>query len=200
MRGVIINRPTLDAIVVGRVDRAYRRWARPRVRSGTRMRTAVGVLEVTEVVRVDPTSLGDDEARRAGLPDADALRRALARREEGDVYLVRLRHVGADPRVALRQDAEMTEDARRTIDRRLDRMDAAADVPWTRQVLAAIEAQPAVVSTELAAGLGMERMLFKRRVRRLKELGLTDSLEVGYRLSPRGAAYLHESDSRTRRE
>ena len=31
---------------------------------------------------------------------------------------------------------------------------------------------------------------FKRRVRQLKELGLTESLEVGYRLSPRGRAVL----------
>ena len=30
----------------------------------------------------------------------------------------------------------------------------------------------------------------KRRVRQLKELGLTESLDVGYRLSPRGAAVL----------
>jgi hypothetical protein len=31
---------------------------------------------------------------------------------------------------------------------------------------------------------------FKRRVRQLKELGLTESLEIGYRLSPRGRAVL----------
>jgi len=33
---------------------------------------------------------------------------------------------------------------------------------------------------------------FKRRVRQLKELGLTESLEVGYRLSPRGRAVLKD--------
>ncbi|QMW67160.1 hypothetical protein H4N58_04345 [Mumia sp. ZJ1417] len=187
---MILNRATLDGIVAGRVDRAYRRWARPRVRPGTRMRTAVGVLAVEEVVRVDPTTLGDAEARCAGLADADALRRALARRTDGDVYLVRLRYDGADPRVALREDDAMSAEVRADLDRRLARMDASADAPWTRRALTIIKEQPAVVSTELAAGLGMERMHFKRRVRRLKELGLTESLEVGYRLSPRGAAYL----------
>jgi len=30
--------------------------------------------------------------------------------------------------------------------------------------------------------------MFKRRVRQLKELRLTERLEVGYRLSPRGRA------------
>ena len=43
------------------------------------------------------------------------------------------------------------------------------------------------MSTELAAAAGQERAYFKLRVRRLKALGLTESLEVGYRLSPRGA-------------
>ena len=38
----------------------------------------------------------------------------------------------------------------------------------------------------------MERLRFKERVRRLKALGLTESLEVGYRLSPRGQAFLDE--------
>jgi hypothetical protein len=33
-------------------------------------------------------------------------------------------------------------------------------------------------------------VLFKADVRKLKELGLTESLEVGYRLSPRGRAVL----------
>jgi hypothetical protein len=42
----------------------------------------------------------------------------------------------------------------------------------------------------LARALGAEKMRFKQDVRKLKELGLTESLEVGYRLSPRGQAVL----------
>ena len=42
----------------------------------------------------------------------------------------------------------------------------------------------------LAARAGIDRPTFKQRVRRLKALGLTESLEVGYRLSPRGEAVL----------
>jgi ribosomal protein S19E (S16A) len=38
--------------------------------------------------------------------------------------------------------------------------------------------------------MNVEVLTFKRRVRQLKELGLTESLEVGYRLSPRGRAVL----------
>jgi hypothetical protein len=53
---------------------------------------------------------------------------------------------------------------------------------------------PGVVSTDLAAQAGQERRAYKMRVRRLKALGLTESLERGYRLSPRGRAYLASLD------
>jgi biotin operon repressor len=63
--------------------------------------------------------------------------------------------------------------------------------PWTGAVLALITDRPGVVSTVLAEALGWERQDFKLHVRRLKELGLTLSLDVGYRLSPRGQSYLN---------
>jgi predicted transcriptional regulator len=65
---------------------------------------------------------------------------------------------------------------------------------WTRETLSLIAAQPAVRAADLAASVGRERLEFKRDVRKLKELGLTESLEVGYRLSPRGRAFLDGSD------
>ena len=57
-------------------------------------------------------------------------------------------------------------------------------------VLALIEARPAVRAADLARELGLETPRFKARVRQLKELGLTESLEIGYRLSSRGRAFL----------
>jgi hypothetical protein len=43
---------------------------------------------------------------------------------------------------------------------------------------------------DLAPTQGQEKLTFKRDVRKLKELGLTESLEVGYRLSARGRTVL----------
>jgi Mn-dependent DtxR family transcriptional regulator len=60
-----------------------------------------------------------------------------------------------------------------------------------------IDRNPAVVSTVLAAEMGVERPVFKLNIRKLKESGLTESLEVGYRLSPRGKrllCYFRDSD------
>jgi hypothetical protein len=55
-----------------------------------------------------------------------------------------------------------------------------------------------VVATELAADAGLTRDIFKRNVRSLKALGLTLSQPVGYRLSPRGQAYVSRSVPRRR--
>ena len=46
------------------------------------------------------------------------------------------------------------------------------------------------MSTVIAADLGFDRMWLKAQIRRLKALGLTESLEVGYRVSPRGATLM----------
>jgi biotin operon repressor len=65
-------------------------------------------------------------------------------------------------------------------------------------VLAQIAERPGVVSTLLAETLDWDRADFKLHVRRLKALGLTISLDVGYRISPRGQAYLASSAGRRR--
>lgn len=191
---MLLDARTLRGLQDGTVTVAFRRWTTPRVRVGTRQRTRVGVVEVTSVERVatgpdGSALLSDDDARRAGATSpAAVLARGAAR--EGDLYRVGIRLAGPDPRVALREDADLDATAVEQIRAALARKDRAAAEPWTRQYLELIAAHEGVVARELAAGLGMARDDFKVRVRRLKELGLTESLDVGYRLSPRGRAYL----------
>lgn len=85
----------------------------------------------------------------------------------------------------------MTPEELAHLERKLDRMDErSGHGPWTRKTLRLIADHPAVVSTELAKDMGMERFAFKAEVRKLKRLGLTESLEVGYRLSALGREYL----------
>ena len=98
---------------------------------------------------------------------------------------------GPDPRVALRERADLSGDERDQIAARLARMDArSTHGPWTGETLALIAEKPATLAADLAAEMGRERLPFKADVRKLKELGLTESLEKGYRLSPRGRAFL----------
>jgi hypothetical protein len=185
---VLIRRVTLDAIAAGTVTSLFRRWDRPRVRVGGTQRTAVGVLEVTAVEPVAASRLTAADARAGGFPTVAALRKAQV--GDGRLYRISVRLAGPDPRVELRSRAELTGEERSAIAERLARLDRASrSGPWTATVLDLIAGHPGVRAPDLAAGLGRETAPFKRDVRKLKELGLTESLEVGYRLSPRGEAY-----------
>ena len=68
----------------------------------------------------------------------------------------------------------------------------------TVRVLELIEAHPALRAANLCKRAGQERLPFKINVRKLRALGLTESLEVGYRLSPRGVAVLQAIRSNRR--
>jgi hypothetical protein len=187
---VLISPATAAGIADGSVTLAFRRWDAPRMRPGGTQRTGAGVVRIETVDEVDPETLTEDDAVRSGVRSLAELRRLLGRRDGAHVYRMQVSLAGADPRVALRQQAQLSEEDRRSIDRRLDRMDAARDAPWTRQILLLIAERPGVRAPDLAASLGRETLPFKRDVRKLKELGLTHSLAVGYEISPRGLAYL----------
>ncbi len=187
---MLISPATAAGMADGSVTLAFRRWDRPRMRPGSTQRTVAGVVRIETVDEVDPATLTEDDARRAGVRSLAELRRLLDRRDGAHVYRMRVSLAGADPRVALREQAELSEEDRRALDERLDRWDAARGEPWTRQVLRLIAERPGVRAPDLAASLGRETLPFKRDVRKLKELGLTHSLPVGYEMSPRGRAYL----------
>lgn len=186
---MLIRPAELAAIRTGAVDLAFRRWDRPRLRVGTRMRTAVGLVEVTSVVRVPVKSLTAAQAQRAGAASVKDLLAQLAHRPDSPIFRIGLRYAGPDPRIALRADAELSAAEREHLLHRLQRLDDASPRgPWTRAALAIIARRPAVRAGDLADELGRDLVTFKRDVRKLKELGLTESLDVGYRLSPRAEA------------
>lgn len=175
----------------GTITVTFRRWRRPQARPGGHYRTPAGVLEVDAVAIVEPSDVTDGDARRAGYADRDTLMRELDRYPEGDLYRIDFHHAGADPREALREAAELSAGDWDHIAARLARLDRASRRgPWTRQVLAVIGERPAVRAAELAEAIGRDRASFKLDVRKLKEMGLTESLGTGYRLSPRGRAVL----------
>jgi hypothetical protein len=187
---VLFTAATLRGLTEGRVNCTYRRWEVVRPKVGSRFTTAAGVVEVTSITAADEKQLTEEEAADAGFDSVAALVKWTSAKGQGDLYRVGIILAGPDPRVALRGSAQLAAADVLALSARLERMDRAAEQPWTHSTLRQIQRQPGVVSTELAAEAGKERRRYKLRVRRLKALGLTESLERGYRLSPRGQAYL----------
>jgi hypothetical protein len=210
---MLLTNRVRDGVFAGDFDLAFRRWQKLTVKSGGRLRTALGEIDIIAVTVVDPADISDGDATRAGYQCADDVRNDLFRERtstartartaqsrtakptaDSVVYRIEMVAGGADPRVALRLAGEITADELESVIAKLARMDAPKQVTgrrnWTRATLELIEQWPARRAPELAEIVGLETMVFKASVRRLKELGLTESLAVGYRLSPRGTTVL----------
>jgi hypothetical protein len=188
----------------GSITLTFRSWDKPLVKPGGRYRChPIGVVEVDSIERVRVKDIAERDAKRAGFASRSELRDYLATGPKGPVepetelWRVELHHGGDGDRVEIALDDQLTPEDVDGIRRKLERMDAGG--PWTDETFAIIAKQPRVAASKLAAQLGRETAPFKVDVRKLKKLGLTQSFEVGYEISPRGAAYLRAVRSARKR-
>jgi hypothetical protein len=197
---MLLTRPILDQIVDGTITLVYRRWTKPTVKRGGRLRTVVGELSIGSVDIVEPTTITDSDAVAAGFGSvADLLDdlfkerpsngRGRVARGDGDrfVYRIEVSYLGADTRIALRENTSLSDQELSAIVAKLNQYDAKSSFgPWVTSTLTLIDSWPGRRAPELAEMQGRETIAFKTDVRKLKAMGLTESLTVGYRLSPRG--------------
>lgn len=181
----------LTAIASGNVTLAFRRWKKPTVKAGGTLLTAIGQLGIEAVDEVALDAISAVQAKRAGFTSLAALKLELNKSTEGRVYRIRLGKLRADPRIALRARAALSATYLDALSAKLSGIDARSrNGPWTLQALQAIRDYPGLRARDLCQHVNQERLDFKINVRKLKQLGLTESLEVGYRLSKRGEALL----------
>jgi hypothetical protein len=183
---MLFRHDILQGIADGRVTLAFRRWRRTPPADGSTLRSPVGVLRLERITIVGEGDITTEDVRRTGM-SIDELRSSIS--GEGTLLRIELRLAGDDPRIALRERLPEQADLEGIV-ARLAKIDTASSKPWTTRYLQLIAIQPGIVSRVLAPQVESEVPPFKRRVRQLKDLGLTESLEVGYRLSPRGRAVL----------
>jgi hypothetical protein len=188
---MLFRKDTLEAIARKEVNLAFRRWKKPTVKPGGALMTAVGVLGIEAVEKTALARITEDEARAAGFASRSLLLKEIARHPGGDLYRVRFKLGGADPRIALRQDGHLSKSEMKNVLLALSRLDQTSERAWTMTTLRLIDKYPARRAPDLAASQRRDPMEFKRDVRKLKDLGLTEALEIGYRLSPRGRAVVN---------
>jgi hypothetical protein len=187
---VLLNRDTAEGIANGSITLVLRRWDAPRAKVGGTQRTVAGTIRVDDITEYPGRyRVTAAQARAAGYPDAKTAQKELNRRPARHTYVIAVSYLAPEERPELASDDRLTDADVSAISARLDRWDAATE-PWTRQYLKMIGDNETVRAPDLAARVGLDVPRFKRRVRQLKGLGLTISLDVGYRLSPRGRAYL----------
>lgn len=188
---MLLKQAILEGIARGDITLAFRRWQRPTVKAGGGLRTAAGVVRIGAVDVVDELALSDAEARAAGYANRAVLIDELAQGSARTLYRISFDGIETDARIVLRDMTDLSDDDWHTLAARFEQWDRA--VPgYFPSILRLIGQHPEAPAADLAERLGVGKLKFKQDVRKLKELGLTQSLAIGYRLSPRGAAVLEK--------
>lgn len=191
---MLLKSKVIKEIIAGRVSTVFRVWKRATVKPGGTQMTKLGVLGIDAVDMVTEDEISQEDALDAGfLSKQELIDHLLERTEETEIYRIKLHYVGEDPRKALRQQAELSEEELNGIIEKLNKLDAGSQRGnWTQLYLQMIHDRPNTHAAKLAASIGLDIPHFKPWVRKLKALGLTESLRPGYRLSPRGEKVLNE--------
>ena len=168
-------------ILAGRVTVSFRNWKRPHAAVGGvyRLRPS-GAVTVTGVRTVRLCDIEADDLRRSGFDSIAEVAGFLKLPESASVTRVQFEltdEPAGKPLPELSADEVMA---------RLQATDRRSAAPWTAGVLALIRSHPATRAGDLAPRMRWDTPMFKANVRKLKALGLTQSLETGYRLTDLG--------------
>ena len=168
-------------ILAGRITVSFRNWKRPHAAVGGvyRLRPS-GAVKVTNVRPVRLCDIEAGDLRRSGFDSVAEVAGFLKLPESANVTRVEFEltdEPAGKPLPELSADEAVT---------RLQATDRRSATPWTADVLALIRDHPATRAGDLAPRMGWETPAFKANVRKLKALGLTLSLEAGYRLTDLG--------------
>lgn len=196
---MLIKDEVIEKIKSGEITVLFRRWSRPGAKAGGTQMTQSGMVGIDTVELVAEDNITELDAREAGYGAKANLLDKLNYRDD-PIYRMRVYWAGEDPRIALRENNNLTDDEIVELIVKLDKLDKNSKRgPWTQSYLQVIHDMPQTYSGLLANYLGLSIPEFKPWVRKLKALGLTESLQRGYKLSPRGELVLKSMRDRRKR-
>lgn len=183
----------LQGIKSGEITLAFRKWQKVSVKSGSLLHTSVGLLEIGKIEAVNENDITDKEAVQAGFTDKKQLLKSFTHNSTGTIFKISVRYHAEDPRIKLREQTGLSEQQFEELRGRLERLDLySKQGHWTEKILFTIKDNPNLHAIGIAKLTGFEKEWLKLNIRKLKNLGLTISHNVGYELSPLGNEYLNK--------
>jgi hypothetical protein len=192
---MIFKLQQLQGIKSGKITYAFRRWEKPNVKKGSTMKTAVGVIRVTDVQPINENAITKADATKAGYENVELLMNDIRKVSSGTIYKVKVQYQSEDPRLELREKTDLQDSEFQKLKAKLERLDKTRG-PWVLKVMKLIKRYPERRAGDLAEIMQMDKLDFKVNVRKLKNLGLTISHEIGYSLSPLGEIVMERLEHR----
>jgi hypothetical protein len=181
----------LNGIKAGEISLAFRRWKKLAAKENSEVKTSVGMIRIGEITTVRLNEITKQDAIAAGFAQLNELLTLLQSVPEGAIYKMTVHYHAEDPRISLREQTLLTNEAFEQLRTKLARLDQYSQQgAWTKSLLTMIRDFPKLKAAELALKTGMEKDWLKLQVRKLKNLGLTISHDPGYTLSPLGQVFL----------
>lgn len=180
----------LQGIKSGEITMAFRKWQKASVKSGSLLHTSVGLLEIGKIEAVNENDITDKDAVQAGFTDKKQLLKSFTHNSTGTIFKISVRYHAEDPRIKLREQTGLSQQQFEDLKGRLERLDLySKQGHWTEKILLTIKDNPNLHSIGIAILTGFEKEWLKLNIRKLKNLGLTISHNVGYELSPLGESF-----------
>lgn len=181
----------LNGIKSGKITLAFRKWQKASVKEGSLIHTAVGLVEIRKIETVNENDISDKDALNAGFVDKNQLLKSFTHNSTGTIFKIAVGYHSADPRIKLREQTELSEEQFNVLKMKLERLDNySKQGHWTKKVLMTIKDNPNLHAIGIAKLTDFEKEWLKLNIRKLKNLGLTISHNVGYELSPLGKTFV----------
>lgn len=181
----------LEGIKAGDISLAFRKWKKPAVKTGSLIKTSVGLIKIKDISEINTSEITENNALQAGFLSLNELLKLLNSVTEGIIHKIHVGYYDEDPRIALRENIQLAKDDWQEIKNKLARLDQySKQGNWTLEILTLIHQNPLLRAADIAKKTKWEKEWLKLNVRKLKNSGLTISHDVGYSISPLGEKYL----------
>lgn len=183
----------LVGIKSGKIRLAFRKWQKVSVKIGSYLNTAIGLVEIHKIEIVNENDITDKDALNAGFTNKNQLLKSFTRNSTGKIFKISVSYHSADPRIKLREQTEISEQQFADLKNKLERLDNhSRQGHWTEKILFSIKDNPNLHAIGIAKLTGFEKEWLKLNIRKLKNLGLTISHNVGYEISPLGKLFIEK--------
>ncbi|MCE7044426.1 hypothetical protein [Dyadobacter sp. CY312] len=181
----------LRGIRSGNITLAFRKWQKAFVKKGSLLHTSIGLVQIHAIEAINESDITSQDALNAGFPDKKQLVQSFVQNGEGTIFKISISYHSADPRIKLREQSEISEQQFADLKKKLVRLDnLSKHGHWTERILLTIKDNPNLHAVGIAMQTGFEKEWLKLNIRKLKNLGLTISHNIGYELSPLGEKFI----------